>query len=117
ASPPRALQQDWRETRQGLRLGRLLSVLKIVSVLGLLLCMLTGFFGNRNPYVNFSMTFFWIAFVLGFSYLTAVIGDLYAFINPWRVIAESLDHGIKDFTRGRLRYPQALAYWPALAFY
>ncbi|MGH8454236.1 MAG: hypothetical protein ACRESW_06770, partial [Nevskiales bacterium] len=102
---------------QTLRRGRILALLKIISVLGLLLCVLTGLFGNRNPYVNFSMTFFWIVFVLGFSYLTALTGDLYATINPWRVISEILERGFKNFSHGRLRYPQALGYWPALAFY
>ena len=53
--------------------------------------LVTGFFGNRNPYVNFSMTFFWVMFVLGFAYVTALIGDLYAAINPWRVIAQSVE--------------------------
>ena len=92
-------------------------VLKALSVLGLLLTLATGFFGNRNPYLNFSMTFFWIAFVLGFAYLTAVVGDLYDAINPWRTLAQMLERGVNGFTHGRLRYPPALGYWPALAFY
>ncbi len=95
----------------------LLRTLKIISVLGLLLCLLTGFLGNRNPYINFNMTFFWVVFVLGFTYLTAMTGDLYAAINPWKTIAEMVERGLKGFTRGRLHYPPALSYWPALAFY
>ena len=96
---------------------RVLPLLKLVSVLCLLLCLLTGFFGNRNPYTNFNMTFFWVIFVLGFAYLTALIGNLYAAINPWRVIAEAIERGIAGFTRGRYEYPARLAYWPALALY
>jgi hypothetical protein len=102
---------------QGLRRARALPLLKTLSVLLLLLCLLTGFFGNRNPYVNFSMTFFWIVFVLGFAYLTALIGDLYRVVNPWRVLAETIGRVFEGYTRGRLRYPEALGYWPALAFY
>ncbi len=102
---------------RALRRVRLIPALKTLSVCGLLLCVLTGLFGNRNPYVNFNMTFFWVVFVLGFTYLTALIGDLYAVINPWRVSAETLERWIRGFTRGRLRYPQALGYWPALALY
>ncbi len=100
-----------------LRRLRLLYWLKGLSVLGLLLCMLTGFLGNRDPYRNFNMTFFWVVFMLGFSYLSAVLGDLYAAINPWRVIAAMLERGIRGYSRGRWRYPPALAYWPALGFY
>lgn len=94
-----------------------LRVLQIMSLGGLLLCLLTGFVGNRNPYSNFSMTAFWIVFVLGFSYFTAVAGDLYRFINPWQMLAQSLDLASNGFSKGRLRYPARLAYWPALALY
>lgn len=96
---------------------RVMTVLKVLSVSLLLLCLLTGFFGNRNPYVNFNMTFFWVVFLLGFAYLTALIGNAYAVINPWRVIAEWIECGVRDFTRGRLPYPKPLAYWPALVLY
>ena len=100
-----------------LRRLRFITVMKLVSVAGLLLCLLTGFFGNRNPYLNFNMTFFWIMFVLGFTYVSACLGDLYATINPWKVMAETLERACAGFTRGRIVYPQALGHWPALAFY
>ena len=87
--------------------------LKALSVFLLLLCIATGFFGNRDPYRNFSMTFFWVVFVLGFTYLTAVIGNFWDAINPWRVMTEALP----GFTNGRLRYPEKLGDWPALAAY
>ncbi|MDO9452068.1 MAG: hypothetical protein Q7J29_04340 [Stagnimonas sp.] len=100
-----------------LRAPRLLMALKWLAVFGLLLTMATGFLGNRDPYRNFSMTFFWVVFVLAFAYLTALIGDLYAEINPWATIAQWLDRAIPGFTQGRFRYPGWLGYWPALAFY
>ncbi|MGH7898635.1 MAG: hypothetical protein ACREQQ_11825, partial [Candidatus Binatia bacterium] len=110
---------DLSESRwvQAVRRGGILNALKIASVAGLVLCLLTGFFGNRNPYVNFSMTFFWIVFVLGFAYSTALIGDLYAAINPWQTLTQMLERAVGGFARGRLPYPQALGYWPALGFY
>ncbi|MES2489702.1 MAG: hypothetical protein V4607_07910 [Pseudomonadota bacterium] len=100
-----------------LRRFRLMSVLKIGSLLGLLMCLLTGFFGSQNPYYNFSMTFFWIVFVLGFTYLTACVGDLYASINPWKVMADALNRVVSGFTHGRFAYPAALSHWPALLLY
>ena len=102
---------------QALRRMRVMTVLRAFSVLCLLLCLATGFFGHRNPYTNFSMTFFWIVFLLGFAYLTAVIGDLYASLNPWRVISDGLTRLWPGYAKGRLPYPPALAYWPALALY
>lgn len=94
-----------------------MTALAILNVLGLLLCVLSGFFGHPNPYLNFSMTFFWIVFVLGFAYLTAIIGDVYAAINPWQTLTRLLGRVFRGFTQGRLRYPSRLSYWPALLLY
>ena len=100
-----------------LRRLHVMAALKIVSVGGLLLCLLSGFLGSSNPYLNFNMTFFWIVFVLGFTYLSAVVGDLYAAINPWRVITQALEKLLAGYGRGRIAYPAALGHWPALALY
>ena len=97
--------------------ARALSVLKALSLLALALCVATGLLGNADPYRNFSMTCFWVVFVLGFAYLSALLGDLYALLNPWRLLADTLARLWPAFTRGRVRYPQRLAYWPALALY
>jgi len=102
---------------RGLRRLRLLPALKLISVCGLLLCMATGFFGTRNSYANFNMTFFWVVFVLGFAYLTALAGDLYAVINPWKVVVEGLERFSANGWQGRFEYPRRLGYYPALVFY
>jgi len=116
AQPARPQQAKWLQLPEPAA-AIVITTLQVLSLAGLALCIATGFFGNRNPYLNFSMTFFWIVFVLGFSYLTAVTGDLYAAINPWQSLARLMGLGVRDFTRGRLRYPARLAYWPALVFY
>lgn len=102
---------------RALRSLRLLPALKLISVGGLLLCLLTGFFGSQNSYLNFNMTFFWIVFVLGFAYLTALAGDLYAVINPWKVLVEVFERAAARACQGRFEYPQGLGYTPALLFY
>ena len=104
----------------GVRLARrlrLMALMKILSVGGLLLCMGTGFAGTKSPYGNFNMTFFWIVFVLGFAYFTALAGDLYAAINPWKVISDGLGRVLRGYPDGMLRYPERLGYWPGVAFY
>lgn len=98
-------------------LRRLLPALRVLSVLLLLLCIATGLFGNRDPLRNFSMTFFWVVFLLGLTYLTALVGDIYAALNPWRVLADTLNRVLRGYTQGRLRYPARLGEWPALALY
>src|SRR5262249_51150571 len=81
-----------------------------IAVFLLLLCIATGLFGNRDPYRNFSMTFFWIWFVLGLLYLIALFGDFWASINPWRWLTLPI-------SRERVRYLEALGDWPAAALY
>ncbi|MFA5938757.1 MAG: hypothetical protein WC809_05325 [Sinimarinibacterium sp.] len=106
------------DSRPQNRVRRRLSVLlRAVGLMCLLLCLLTGFFGTRDPYRNFNMTFFWVVFVLGFAYLTALVGDLYALMNPWRTLADLIGRVWRGYLRGRVPYPARLAYWPALALY
>jgi hypothetical protein len=93
------------------------SILRCLSVFLLLLTMLTGLVGTQRPFNNFSLTFFWIGFVLGFAYLTALIGDVYTFINPWRVLCDTIERLHPLAFRGRIRYPAWLAYYPALVLY
>lgn len=96
---------------------RLMPALRVFALFVLLLCIATGFAGHRDPVRNFSMTFFWIIFVLLFAYLTAVIGNVYAAANPWRTMAEALDRVWRGYTRGRVSYPAWMADWPALLLY
>ena len=100
-----------------LRRLRVMPFLKVFSVFILLLTIATALFGNGDPYRNFSMTFFWVIFMLGFSYLCAITGDLFSAINPWRVITDAFGRVFKNYTQGRWAYPAALSYWPALGFY
>lgn len=97
-------------------MARLRPWLRSLSVMTLLLCILTGLFGVQDSYRNFSMTCFWILFILGFAYATAIIGDLYDTINPWRVISEAFAYRTPLFD-GLWAYPRWLGYWPALTLY
>lgn len=96
---------------------RLASCLKIILLLLFLLSVITGFFGSRDSYRNFNMTFFWVTFALGACYLTALLGDWYRYLNPWLTLSKLCDRFIHRFTTGRLSYPKELAYWPAVALY
>jgi len=95
----------------GLRIGRVLSVFLLA------LCIVTGLAGVQNPFANFSMTFFWIVFVLGVAYTVALIGDFYAPLNPWKALVEWCERIPGLRFAGREPYPEALGYYPALALY
>ena len=94
----------------------LLGLLRALSLVLLVLCIATGLFGTRNVYTNFNMTFFWLVFALGFLYATALIGDLYALLNPWRVLCDAFVALARRPAILRA-YPRWLAYYPALGLY
>jgi hypothetical protein len=95
----------------------LIGGLRALSLGLLLLAIATGFLGTDNPYRNLNMTLFWVIFCLGFTYLTALLGDWFAVLNPFRVIADGAARAMPQLFRGRWHYPAWLAYWPALVFY
>lgn len=94
--------------------ARFLRILKFISVFLFLLTILTGMLGENSSYSNFNMTFFWVIFVLGFTYLTAIIGNVYAFINPWKILTDWL---VGEKEKPLLKYPESFGYYPALIFY
>lgn len=88
---------------------------KVISISLFLLAVITGLIGTVDSYFN--LTLFWILFVLGFTYLTAIIGNVYDTINPIKLIINWLE---KVFGLGKepiFRYPQWLGYYPALILY
>ncbi len=100
------------------RAGWLIPVLRTLSLFLLFLCIATGFLGSVDPLRNFAPVFFWIIFLLLFTYLVAVIGDAWAVLNPFRTLADAVaalvSRGRRD---GFFPYPAWLADWPALLFY
>ena len=94
----------------------LLGALRALSVGLLVLCIATGLFGTKNVYTNFNMTFFWLVFALGFLYATALIGDLYAVLNPWRALCDAFV-ALTGRAASIARYPAWLGCYPALVLY
>ncbi len=100
-----------------LRAWRIKPLLQTLALLSLLLCCLSGLIGSPDPYRNINMTAFWVLFCLGLTYFCALFGDHYAWLNPWRTLVRVLERlGAGSFA-GRLVYPQAWSYWPALVLY
>jgi len=85
-----------------------------LSLGGLLLALLAGFLGTRDPYRNFAMTWFWVIFCLGTTWLTALIGGGNGRANPWHLLACLLARLGWPWRDGIRRYPAWLGCWPAL---
>lgn len=79
-----------------------------ITSLLLALLVLAGYVGSRDPLANPLPLAVWTLWWVGFTFLVAVLGDLWAALNPWRAASALLP-------AARLRYPDRLGYWPAVA--
>ncbi|CAJ0895912.1 hypothetical protein [Ralstonia flatus] len=93
--------------RAGQRASAIFVVLLIVSSLA----------GTQNPFLNLSMSGFWIWFYLGSVYISAMFGDIYAFTNPFALLLRVAARYFPTLETGRYPYPQCLAWYPALLVY
>jgi hypothetical protein len=92
--------------------------IKLVSLVLFATTIAAGFLGNQNPYRNIAPTMVWIIVWVGFAYVAAFVGDLWAFVNPWRTAFEWAEWGWRrlggrDLSLG-LSYPVWLGVWPAV---
>ncbi len=84
---------------------------QIVILALFIITILAGFLSIQSPVQNFAPNFFWIIFLLGFTYLSGIFGNFWQQINPWRVILSPFN------LKPLLNYPKSLGYLPALIFY
>jgi hypothetical protein len=95
----------------------LTSALGSVSVFSLFLAVVAGLFGSINPLNNFGMVFIWVTSTLGLTYLTPLVGDVYALIGPWRTLCDRLENINPGIFSGKVRFAERLKYYPALILY
>lgn len=98
-------------------LRKLMPILRLLGLFILLLCIVTGFWGNPDPMRNFNPVFFWVIFTLVLTYMVALFGDIYAAINPFRTLTECVERLWAGSRHGLYRYPQQWGHWPALVLY
>ena len=78
--------------------------------------------GHPNPTRNLAPTVVWILWWVGFAYLSALVGNLWAVMNPWATLfawAERLyQRNDPDETLALgLPYPAWLGVWPAVGLF
>ena len=110
------------------RIGRLLAdrrtrvVAQLLSVALLVLIVAAGAFGDQTPMRNLAPTAIWIVWWVGFAYLSALVGDVWAVVNPWAAVYgwfEALARrcpGAPPATLG-IRWPPRLGVWPATVLF
>jgi hypothetical protein len=114
------LQQE-RRTRIG-RLPGALDALAGSCGVGLFaLVLYSGFAGAQVPNANFSVNFIYVIFWVGLPLCSALFGDIFRALSPWRTCARASWQLVRLlWPRARsaqplLRYPSWLGVWPAVA--
>ncbi len=97
--------------------GHFKFLFKILSVLILILTVISGYTGSKASTENFATLFVWIIFWLGLTYISAIFGNVWNVVNPWKVIAEFFEEIKGTEIKGVISYSGKLGYYPALVFY
>lgn len=100
-----------------MRRWRIKAIAQGFTLFLLLLCVVSGLVGNSDSSRNINMTLFWVIFTIGFVYVVAMLGDLYAALNPWQTLTRGVARFCPRLEVGRWNYPKRLSYWPALLLY
>ena len=94
--------------------------LLVVFLFGLVIA--TGLFGDQIPSSNFAPTFVWIVWWVGMGFVVALLGNIWTFINPWKILfewAEGLSRLLKPGSHLSMMrpYPWNWGMWPAILLF
>ena len=126
-SAPHA-DEYWRIDLTHTAVGRLFespAVLLVCRALGVALFLLVaaaGLFGAQRPLKNIAPVMVWAIWWVGMAYISALLGNLWALVNPLDTLfrwAELLCERIWPGRKLALgwRYPDALGVWPAVILF
>ncbi len=87
---------------------------RLLAVLLYLLTLAAGFFGDQSPYANLITTMVWVVWWVGVAFFSALIGDLWALINPLNTLFAWAEAACGRRLSLRLPYPRWLGAWPAV---
>jgi hypothetical protein len=106
---------------RGLTHPVIIEFVRALSAVTFAVYLFAGFFGAEDPNENLVPTMTWIVFWVGIAYVSALIGDIWALMNPWKIIfgySESLLWKVSGRDLARYEpYPVRLSAWPAVAFF
>jgi len=109
-------------------LGRALASRPTIAVLRLLvaalfsLVIVAGLCGAQSPFRNIAPVMIWAVWWVGMSYVSALVGDVWAIVNPLDTIFRSAATLRSKWRSGkplgpRWHFPQRVGVWPAVALF
>ena len=102
--------------------GPVYGLLRTAALFLFLLVILTGLFGTQRPVNNLTPTFVWIIWWVGMGFAVALLGNLWAVVNPWKTIYDLAETIYRRFKpQGELdsgwNYPESWGVWPAVILF
>src|SRR5690242_20453029 len=102
-------------TNQTIRL-----IAQLVAVAALVLVVAAGIIGDQTPTRNLAPTAIWIAWWVGFSYLSAFVGNVWSIVNPWAAIFDWCERILskpRAPRRTKVDWPERVGVWPGIALF
>ena len=101
------------------RPSRVVAFTRGFSFLLLALTIASALWGSRDPLMNLAPTMIWIVWWVGLSFATALLGNFWPALDPWRASFDLLDAWVRKLGRpGGLSlgwtWPSRLGVWPAV---
>jgi hypothetical protein len=94
---------------------------RVASITLFALVVIAGLIGNQSPFKNIAPTMVWVIGWVGLSFASALIGDIWAVINPWDSLARLVE---RHHQRGNPRRSSSalpsmpwLDAWPAVLLF
>jgi hypothetical protein len=82
----------------------------------LVLVLVASLAGDQSPTRNIAPTAIWVAWWVGFAYVSALVGNLWAVINPWAALF-GWGAALVGERRTPRPYPGWLGVWPAVVLF
>jgi hypothetical protein len=81
----------------------------------LALVLVAGYAGTQNALSNIAPTFVFITFWVGLAFASALFGDVFRAVNPWRALGRAAGRTLRRDAAAHRPYPAKLGRWPAAA--
>ena len=101
---------------------RFLAPVRFIAVALFALTIAAGLFGAQNAYTNLIVTMVWIVWWVGFAFICALIGNVWALVNPLRTIFCWIESVFPTVVRrpppwAGHRDVSAMGAWPAVVLF
>jgi hypothetical protein len=95
-------------------------IAQLFAVAALILVVVAGIIGDQTPTRNLAPTAIWIAWWVGFSYLSAFVGNAWSVVNPWAAIFDWCERILstpRAPRRAKVDWPESVGVWPGIALF